>query len=121
MNCACSGIRSCLLCEKTRDNLAPLRELEAGRAFYQCHECGRIVREELVTSQLDVPLYSCSGPCSSHPVLRATWRGEQEEEGVFEGVTVVKNFISTGEEERISAEIDRWKWVESQSGRLKQV
>ena len=67
------------------------------------------------------PLLVCV-PCHLAPqeqsVLRPRFSfGESE----FSGVTITKNFISEKEETRLIRDIDSETWVDSQSGRRKQV
>lgn len=69
----------------------------------------------------------CSGGCCGQEkkVLRTIKEGTGLKEFlngvVFEGVTVVKDFMSRDEERNIVSQIDAHQWAESQSGRRKQV
>ena len=134
--CACKGIRSCLLCEKPEQTAGGLGTASANVSsnfehndpafFYQCHHCGKILREDETVPELDAkPLLRCTaGGCG--PELRVIRIEKEASElchsaTVPEGVTVIKEFVSSEEEREIVSEIDRSQWAESQSGRRKQV
>ncbi len=124
--CGCRGLRSCLLCEQQPGATSLLQE-EASHAIHQCYRCGRVLPEVGGKVQPDPtapPLFTCVVPCSSSKVLRAWYGQEDSDDGGpirFEGVTVIKDFISAEEESAIVETVDGWKWAESQSGRRKQV
>lgn len=116
--CGCKGIRTCLVCEH-KNAIVPQVD-KPQMALYQCHKCGRIMEARAPCGRLDPdapPLYSCQSICSNVRVLLASHRQEWQ----FEGVTVVKDFISAEEEDLIVGEINSRVWAESQSGRRKQV
>lgn len=127
--CACKGVRSCLICERPEEAAARVRDTTT--SFYQCHRCGNILRQGVVQPDLEAkPLFVCkTGDCGpEEKIIRARWRGKEAVEldnvydsAVFEGVTVVKEFVSFEEEREIVSEIDANRWAESQSGRRKQV
>ena len=117
--CACKGIRTCLLCEPTKTSVRVAKIPTT--QFYQCHNCGKIVDEANVcVDPLPSPLFTCSsqrcGPIAATLRGHCTLVGEP-----FEGVTVVKEFVSREEEEKIIEVIDQSVWAEYQSGRKKQV
>lgn len=128
--CGCRGVRTCLFCEDqngtTRSTPPPSRE-EVSHVIHQCHKCGRVFPEVGGGVQPDTeapPLFRCAEPCSTRRVLRALHsQGESCDSGPirFEGVTLIKEFVSAEEECSIVRAIDGWKWAESQSGRRKQV
>ena len=112
-SCACKGIRSCFLCKPD-----PLHSgtLAAMVTFIQCHRCGNLIR-----SSED---HSCPVACrgNSGRVLRPCLAPGQLPEGlVFDGVTIIKDFINEEEENSLIREINVCGWAESQSGRRKQV
>ena len=127
--CACKGVRTCLLCE-TQDKAAAATHFDdSSILFYQCHRCGKLLKEEHATPDLEAtPLFACGAQHSCEgekKIIAARLEASELDKrwcgGVFEGVTVVKNFISAEEEGEIVKEIDSHQWAESQSGRRKQV
>lgn len=125
--CGCKGIRTCLLCEGKKKGAEVVRRGEEGaqHTLYQCHRCGKILplEEGRIEDSSDGPLYLCSRPCSSSAVLQASYReqGCSDRTLNFEGVVVVKDFVSAEEEAQTVTAIDSRVWVDSQSGRRKQV
>ena len=115
--CACKGVRSCLLCE-----VGSVRTpTTAGHlvTYAQCYVCGELIQ----TRGGDV--VKCNNPCvsiSGSLVYKVSLGSPpMQQEMVFDGVTIVKEFLSKQEENEIIRDIDSQKWVESQSGRRKQV
>ena len=96
---------------------------------YQCHRCGKILREgEACPDTSAHPLYTCLHQlCPALEQLQITVPdGSSDDEPTrwlpdFTGVTVLKEFVSKEEEAEIVGAIDCCAWVESQSGRRKQV
>jgi hypothetical protein len=143
--CACKGIRSCLVCEGPEltgggGGLGAAAAISSFKedpftnatttTLYQCHHCGKILREDETMPELGEakPLLSCrSGRCGPEMKIIRIRGGEASDvcprrgAAMPDGVTVVKEFISREEEREIVAEIDRSQWAESQSGRRKQV
>ncbi len=125
--CGCKGIRTCLLCEQQTSGETPISPEEGCHVIHQCYRCGKVLPEESGKVQPDPkapPLFSCVEPCSNTSILRAWYTQEvscDSEPIRFEGVTIVKDFVSMEEEDAIVTTVDGWKWVESQSGRRKQV
>ena len=109
--CGCKGARACLLCEGEA-----AREAEAARpSLYLCHNCGELrSAKDCREDPAHPPLRACISPTA---VLRGPWPTLLQ----FEGVTVVKEFITSPEEAAILSAIDSKPWVYSQSGRRKQV
>ena len=103
--CGCTGARSCLLCEATRDDKFMAArvdfEQEKSRCFTFCHECGS--RAWLATSD------------HSHHV--AANLGQSIE---IMGIELMEEVITEAEESRLVQQIDQGSWVNSQSGRRKQ-
>lgn len=125
--CACKGVRSCLICErpdvvedKTQTTSVSTRHL------YQCHNCGSILGEGETDFQAESLPVCVAGRCRERKKVTRARLEASEQDGslcsaLFEGVTVIKEFVSVEEEERIVSEIDASQWAESQSGRRKQV
>ena len=119
--CGCMGKRTCLICKP----VVPEAD-ERQDVLYQCHRCGRIAPDgEAQVDPTTPPLNTCAEPCSAinRRLVACFVRGSCCENGPirFEGVCIIKNFVSAEEEMEIAANIDSWKWAESQSGRRKQV
>ena len=107
--CACSGIRSCLLCEGKEENknpkgLDPKHEKKLKHLTF-CIKCQKSCPEN--TSHEDINAQNCS----KHHCF----------EDVVSGITVIEYFITKDEEEFMLAEIEKFPWQVSQSGRRKQV
>ena len=67
------------------------------------------------------PLYACREPCRPAAVLCSHHTELGMPFDTFEGVTVVKDFLSQQEEASVVSAIDSEHWASSQSGRRKQV
>ena len=103
VECGCTGVRKCLLCE---DKDIPINTLEEDcskniRQYKLCIICGD-------TLPVDEQCTHCKEP-------------GKKESLALEGVTVIQDFVSELEEQTIVKEIDRTIWKPSQSGRRKQV
>lgn len=93
--CACKGIRTCLLCEQESQQIKDL--ITPKEVYTYCLECQKA--------------WSGLGqPHSRH-------EGDSID---FPGIFILEEFVSTQEEEEIMAEIYKTPFVESQSGRRKQ-
>ena len=106
VECGCTGIRKCLLCEDKDIPINTLKEdcSKNNRQYKLCIICGdTLPADEQCTHK------EPAGEKDSLPLA------------VLEGVTVVKDFVSELEEQMIVKEIDRTIWKPSQSGRRKQV
>ena len=112
-NCACSGIRKCLLCEdNVRSQNAPRSAVEEKsttklRRYKLCIVCGK-------TMALPSPK-KCTHIQNSNNSM------DSDNETKLEGVSVILDFLGESEELSIVKEIDRTIWKSSQSGRRKQV
>lgn len=126
--CGCRGVRTCLLCEGD-EGKAVSRSEDQGPSLYQCHVCGKIrwfsdSRED----HASFPLRVCStrSSCAETAILETSLTELCRETtssitAPFDGLIVVKEFISVDEEADILSNVDSHTWVESQSGRRKQV
>ncbi len=122
--CVCKGIRSCLICEATRQ---PSHEASVPTSLElnMCYKCGAVFRYS--PAPPPQPLQACSPPCTADDddikVLQpgTTDEGLRDAVSDFRGVVVVKEFVSAEEELCMVADIDRQRWADSQSGRRKQV
>ena len=114
-NCACTGIRCCLRCEKKADKNSDTKY----NTFVCCYLCGKIQRQrEVIACGRRPHLLRCSDTCSKKvPVITV----EQEFSPDIETITVYKDFLSAEEESEVVKEVDSFQWVASQSGRNKQV
>lgn len=117
--CGCTGTRSCLLCELARpgkEKWAPDPLVAPSVVFTQCSRCGELIKagppgeEDQAKSHVTCAPQGILKPSLSLP------DGPR-----FDGVSVVKEFISREQEMAFIEFIDRHQWVESQSGRRKQV
>ena len=120
--CGCRGARACLLCQGSTGEPKSLDE-SAGPSLYQCHNCGRVGWLGDLPEDVRIPpLHACRDPCSHATVLHSS--SSPRALGThtpLDGVTIVKEFISRQEERAIVSAIDSNTWVDSQSGRRKQV
>lgn len=105
-NCACSGIRKCLLCEdkgrlkKISKDIVEEEQTKAIQRYKFCNFCGRI--------------FPKGQECLHHKDI-------EEDKIGLKGVTVIPDFVNEDEERTIVTEIDKTIWKASQSGRRKQV
>ncbi|XP_064612230.1 alpha-ketoglutarate-dependent dioxygenase alkB homolog 4-like [Liolophura sinensis] len=96
--CGCKGIRTCLLCEQLRPNGKPDSEV-CRKPFSFCIDCGKA--------------WPKGDNSKAHP--------EHEGESFkFDGVHIIRDFVSAEEEEEICHVIEQTPFVQSQSGRRKQ-
>lgn len=111
-DCACSGIRSCLLCEdkdflNTFDKDASHKNKIKTLMF--CIKCQELCS---IAALQDDFLRNAEQACSKHDCIF---------QDIVSGITVIEDFITTSEEEFMVAEIEKFPWRVSQSGRRKQV
>jgi len=105
-NCACSGIRKCLLCEdksrlkKISQDGVEQEYTKAIQRYNFCNFCGRT--------------FPKGEDCLHHKDI-------EEDKIRLIGVTVIPDFVNEDEEQAIVTEIDKTIWKASQSGRRKQV
>ena len=119
-SCGCKGVRTCLVCEGQKTSIHVTKEPVT--SFYQCHNCGRILDEENICVDPNAPpLFTCGKSLRCRPTTPALQARCTVKGLPFEGVTLVKEFVSCDEEEKLAHDIDRSAWAESQSGRRKQV
>lgn len=95
-NCACKGIRHCLLCE--HDNSLHTEEKQEHVPYVYCNDC---------------QLAWVSENLQNHPFHSGM-------KMIFPGVHIIENFISENEELNLINSINSSKWIDSQSGRRKQ-
>ena len=107
MECGCTGIRKCLLCEdkgkfkNTPINAFGEESTKTIRKYKLCILCGdTLPADELCSHNNEAMKHECIS---------------------LEGVIVVEDFVNELEEQIIVTEIDRTVWKPSQSGRRKQV
>ena len=115
--CGCRGARSCLLCQGEAGK--PPRDETASLSLYFCYKCGEACGSECREDPALSPLRACWEPCTSSRILRPAFT--QATTPPFEGVTVVKEFVTREEGASIVSAVDTQTWVDSQSGRRKQV
>jgi len=107
--CGCKGVRSCLLCEDSSDNIVREHsQEEVEQKWFQCQFCGMIFQK------------SCAAENFSCFIGSETCKGPVENSPDFSGVAVISNFIDATEERNLIQQIDSQGWAESQSGRMKQ-
>lgn len=112
--CACTGIRSCLRCEKKAKNCDIKYDI-----FICCYLCGKIKQKrEVISCAQRSPFLRCSNSCSKEV---AVINVKQNLSPNIETITVYKDFLSAKEETVVVKEVDSFQWVPSQSGRNKQV
>lgn len=130
-NCACSGIRTCLLCEK---GCRPRRCYEEEnhvqkQTLNQCYKCGNVeIGSTMIVDPEANPMFVCnSSTCTFDRILKPNVGSIVDNDSPtsgnteFKGLTLIKEFVSEQEEKELVAHIDSSNWAESQSGRLKQV
>ena len=106
VDCACSGIRHCLLCESKNDGKTLATDLnheDKLKTLMFCIKC-----QKLCLGKENI----CPNTCTEHDYFK---------DNVVSGITVIKDFITKKEEEFMVGEIKKFPWQVSQSGRLKQV
>lgn len=105
--CACSGIRKCGVCapDLVKKELDQEKELlsKSKQIFIYCVKCNLSTR---ITSSNEIENFEC---CCQKP------------DGVnnkikIEGISIFENFLTESEESFLIDEINKAKWVESQSG-----
>ena len=125
-SCACSGIRTCLRCENGDQHTDKGQQHELEHIFNQCYRCGLIKKadyDSMIANSESSPLVMCiSSKCTEKQMLKSYFDFASHSLSLmFQGLTLIKDFVSEHEEQELLAEIDRNQWAESQSGRLKQV
>jgi alkylated DNA repair protein alkB family protein 4 len=102
--CACKGIRSCNLCEPTKDELSI--ETSSNIIFIYCDTCRQAIRMDI---------YELNSQCPHHNDI-----GNDQISFPLDGIYLVSDFLSEDEENKLLNSIDNDIWIPSQSGRLKQ-
>lgn len=124
MSCACKGVRTCLVCEEK--GARPLsKQSQNEMQYYVCYKCGKTCPITVDhPSPLPVEPF-CQTACDdiqslvvSDDLIAGNNAGTSFK---FDGVRIIKNFVSFEEEKELVSLIDSSQWVESQSGRYKQV
>ena len=107
VECGCSGIRKCLLCE--------------GKVKFDSRSINTLTEEHSKKIQQYKFCVLCGDtfPADKECIHRKDLEKQGCEE--LEGVIVIDDFVSELEEQSIVTEIDRTIWKPSQSGRQKQV
>ena len=126
-NCGCKGIRSCLVCEPDTLRKCTTVKNVPDKDVYMCYNCGNVINTS--DSELSLsrpPLRRCAeNDCKLADCLyspdHVTTSDPHEQCIQFNGITVVKDFITPMLENDLIREIDSSEWAESQSGRRKQV
>ena len=105
--CACSGIRSCILCDQniSRSEVPPYC------ICWFCIQCSKVFEGDISRSLDCVKGVSM---CSFHNGMNIC------ESIKLDGIKVYQEFISTDEEKYLINELDKCNWKMSQSGRRKQ-
>lgn len=119
MSCACKGIRSCLVCEE-KSVEEKQRRASAGNNYYFCGDCGKI-NPEAETSFQEASAPICLRQCDGYRREIRVADRSMRENLTFGGIALLKDFLGPREEEELVSYIDSARWVESQSGRRKQV
>jgi alkylated DNA repair protein alkB family protein 4 len=102
--CACKGIRSCNLCEPTKDQFS--NGSTSNIIFIYCDSCRQAIRMDI---------YEFNSQCPHHNEI-----GNNEIAFSLDGIYLVSDFINENEENDLLNSIDNDIWIPSQSGRLKQ-
>ncbi|CAF3989326.1 unnamed protein product, partial [Adineta steineri] len=102
--CACKGIRSCNLCQPTKDHV--LDEFQSYTTYIYCDSCRQAIR---------MNIYESNAQCPHHNDI-----GNDEIGFPLDGIYLVSDFITEDEENNLINSIDNDIWLSSQSGRLKQ-
>ncbi|CAF4629027.1 unnamed protein product [Rotaria magnacalcarata] len=102
--CACKGIRSCKLCESTKEPL--INDITSSVVFIYCDACRQAIRMDI---------YESNSECPHHNDIGNTNVGFP-----LDGIFLVSDFLDENEETDLVNYIDSDVWIPSQSGRLKQ-
>ncbi|CAF3712345.1 unnamed protein product [Rotaria socialis] len=102
--CACKGIRSCKLCESTKEPW--INDTTSNVVFIYCDACRQAIRMDI---------YESNSECPHHNDIGNTNVGFP-----LDGIFLVSDFLDENEETDLVNYIDNDVWIPSQSGRLKQ-
>ena len=103
--CACKGIRMCTICENLKANLKEDNEHNNLLKYFYCQNC---LECHLLKKYSD--LKDVSSCCND----------SLDENISVDGIFLIQNFITEQEEMFLLKEMNKNKWVDSQSGRYKQ-
>lgn len=92
--CSCKGIRTCAICSNIYQ-----KDDENALYYFYCPTCNACYRSQVELNH------------QSH---------ENIDTFALNGIKIVDNFISNEEEDYLVTEMNKIKWIDSQSGRLKQ-
>jgi hypothetical protein len=101
--------------EKESGGDKPSNLLEPSLVFTQCSVCGELLEKQAVGDDRGRCGAKCTPQVVQKPVLTLP------DGSIFDGVSVVQEFISREQEQALVEAIDKQPWVVSQSGRRKQV
>ncbi|XP_076367344.1 alpha-ketoglutarate-dependent dioxygenase alkB homolog 4 isoform X1 [Tachypleus tridentatus] len=104
--CGCKGIRTCLVCEKTKNKTTSSNNISKAEEY-------QVTYSYCVSCKKGWPGWNTAVITSAHPYHTGN-------PFPVEDITVVENFITEEEEQLLVKQIDSIKWVTSQSGRRKQ-
>uniref|UniRef100_A0A8R1I7L7 Alpha-ketoglutarate-dependent dioxygenase AlkB-like domain-containing protein n=1 Tax=Caenorhabditis japonica TaxID=281687 RepID=A0A8R1I7L7_CAEJA len=113
--CGCKGVRFCALCETT-ERVKKLRVVEDKYADYQVFIYDH-------QRQIAIPTSNLSSKSSLEEILKESEAcNSSSTDGSIQigGLTLIHNFLSEIEENKILTMIDSVEWAQSQSGRRKQ-
>jgi alkylated DNA repair protein alkB family protein 4 len=102
--CACKGIRSCNLCEPTKEHLS--HEYTSNTVFIYCDTCRQAIRMDI---------YELNSKCPHHNDI-----GNDAIAFPLDGIYLVSDFIDENEENDLINSFDNDIWISSQSGRSKE-
>ena len=102
--CACKGIRSCKICQPTKNNL--LNGNKSNIVFIYCNTCRQAIRMDI---------YESNGQCPHYNDI-----GNNDIGFPLDGIYLISDFLNEDEEQTLLKSIDNDIWITSQSGRLKQ-
>ncbi|XP_014662284.1 PREDICTED: alpha-ketoglutarate-dependent dioxygenase alkB homolog 4-like isoform X2 [Priapulus caudatus] len=105
--CFCKGIRTCLVCETSKEAQRPWDEIEGKHFFLYCDHC----KTAWSSNYNGCHKESISG---TTPVNHSGWYTN------LSGIILLPEFITEEEESYLLEEMEKHEWVESQSGRRKQ-
>lgn len=103
--CACKGIRSCNLCNGSKDDDVSI-ENPNNIIFIYCDACRQAIRMDI---------YESHNQCPHHDQI-----GNDQIAFPLDGIYLVPDFLNEDEEDKLLKAIDDDIWIPSQSGRSKQ-
>lgn len=116
-SCACTGIRKCALCSPNLVQSELIQDQIVGKnSFLFCIKCNQAIRIEnnFDKIQLENFLYDQNAKefkCNCHNI--------SEKDCIkINGLQILNEFLSFDQEKFLLEEINKTKWVDSQSGKL---